>query len=99
MASSAAKFSEAVDETPFKVPDIPVIGNVSGQPLTSPDVIRDELKAQLTSPVQWTNSMRYLLRQGVDTFVEAGPGGVLLGLIKRIDRKAKRVKLGDTLPV
>jgi [acyl-carrier-protein] S-malonyltransferase len=99
MASSAAEFSEAVDETPFKVPDIPVIGNVSGQPLTSPDNIRDELKAQLTSPVQWTNSMRYLLGQGVDTFVETGPGGVLLGLMKRIDRKAKRVKLGDTLPV
>ena len=51
----------------------------------------DELKAQLTSPVAWHESMRYLLAQGANTFVEVGPGSVLLGLMKRIDRKAKRV--------
>jgi [acyl-carrier-protein] S-malonyltransferase len=97
MASSAVEFGEVVDDTRFTHPDIPVIGNVTGRPITSPDSIRDELKAQLTSPVQWTNSMRYLLGQGVDTFVEAGPGQVLLGLIKRIDRKAKRVYLKDSV--
>lgn len=97
MNSSVAEFSEAVDGTPFVTPEIPVIGNVSGRPLTSSDDIRVELKAQLTAPVQWTRSMRYLLDEGVDTFVETGPGDVLLGLMKRIDRKASRVKLMESI--
>jgi len=50
------------------------------------------LKAQLTSPVAWTESVRYLSAQGVDSYVEVGPGDVLLGLVKRIDREARRVK-------
>ena len=97
MASSTAEFAEAVDGKPFVTPAIPVIGNVSGAPLSSPEAIRTELKAQLTSPVQWTNSMQYLLDQGVDTFIETGPGSVLLGLMKRIERKAKRISLMDSL--
>jgi [acyl-carrier-protein] S-malonyltransferase len=71
---------------------VPIIGNVTARPLTTPDEIRTELEAQLTSAVAWTDSMQYLLDQGVDTFVEVGSGDVLLGLIKRIDRKAKRLK-------
>jgi [acyl-carrier-protein] S-malonyltransferase len=97
MAYSANEFAEAVDSTPLKSPDIPVVGNVSGQPLNSPEAIRGELKAQLTSPVQWTASMRYLLDEGVTTYVETGPGEVLLGLMKRIDRKVKRIKLTDSI--
>jgi [acyl-carrier-protein] S-malonyltransferase len=97
MASSAAGFAEAVDRTPFIDPVIPVIGNVSGRPLNSPGAIRSELKAQLTSPVQWTRSMRYLLDEGVDTFVETGPGNVLLGLMRRIDRKVNRVSLMESI--
>jgi len=92
MASASNKFGHAVDNTPITTPQFPVIGNVSGQPVTTIDQIQDELKAQLTSPVQWTESMNYLLGQEVDTFVEIGPGNVLLGLMKRINRKAKRVK-------
>jgi [acyl-carrier-protein] S-malonyltransferase len=97
MASSTGEFAQAVDETAFADPIIPVIGNVSGEPLASPDAIRSELKDQLTSPVQWAGSMRYLLDQGTDTFIETGPGGVLLGLIKRIDRKVKRINLLDSI--
>jgi [acyl-carrier-protein] S-malonyltransferase len=96
MASSSAEFAETVDSMPFTAPRIPVVGNVSGQPLTSPQLVRNELKDQLTSPVQWTRSMRYLLDEGVDTMVETGPGSVLLGLMKRIDRKVKRVSLLDS---
>jgi [acyl-carrier-protein] S-malonyltransferase len=73
-------------------PKVPIIGNVSAEPLTTPEAIREELKAQLTSPVQWTSSMRYLLSKGVSTFVEVGPGEILLRLMKRIDRKTERVK-------
>ncbi|MCB8943753.1 MAG: ACP S-malonyltransferase [Ardenticatenaceae bacterium] len=92
MASASAAFAEAVAATPVAVPQVPVIGNVTGRPLTTPDEIRAELEAQLTSAVAWTDSMQYLLEQGVDTFVEVGSGDVLLGLMKRIDRKAQRVK-------
>ena len=92
MASAAAAFAEAVAATPIAAPQVPIIGNVTGRPLTTPDEIRTELEAQLTSAVAWTDSMQYLLAQGVDTFVEVGSGEVLLGLMKRIDRKTKRIK-------
>ena len=92
MASASAEFARAVDGTPLQAPALPVIANATAVPLTTADEIRAELKAQLTSPVHWSDSMRYLLAQGVDTFVEVGPGNVLLGLLKRIDRRAKRLK-------
>ncbi len=93
MASAAEAFARAVDHTPIEAPTVPVIGNVDAVPLTTPEQIREELKAQLTSGVSWTGSMNYLLAQGVDTFVEVGPGDTLLSFIKRIDRQASRVKL------
>jgi [acyl-carrier-protein] S-malonyltransferase len=92
MASVAAEFAQAVDETPIQPPQMPIIGNVTAQPLTAVDDIRAELKAQLTSPVAWTDSVNYMVGQGVTTFVEVGAGDVLLGLVKRIHRKAKRIK-------
>lgn len=99
MASAAEAFAQAVDATPIQAPSVPVIANVTAQPLTTPDQIREELKAQLTAGVSWTDSMNYLLAQDVDTFVEVGPGDTLLSFMKRIERKANRVKLtfGDNL--
>lgn len=91
MASAAADFATAVDATPIAPPRIPIIGNVTAQPLTTPEAIRAELKAQLTASVLWTASMRYLIAQGVRTVVEVGPGDVLLSLMKRIDRQVERV--------
>ena len=93
MASAAAAFAQAVDDILIHPPTIPVIGNVTAQPLTTPEQIRDELKAQLTSGVAWTDSMNYLLGQGVERFVEVGSGDTLLSFMKRINRKATRVKL------
>ncbi|MCP4422351.1 MAG: ACP S-malonyltransferase [Chloroflexi bacterium] len=93
MTSAAEAFAQAVDDTPIHPPNIPVIGNVTAQPMTTPDQIRNELKAQLTSGVAWTDSMNYLLGQGVERFVEVGSGDTLLSFMKRINRKAKRVKL------
>lgn len=92
MASAAAEFAQAVADTPVQPAACPLIGNVSARPLTSPEEIRQELKAQLTSGVAWTASMNYLLEQGVERFVEVGPGETLLSFMKRIDRKAERVK-------
>ena len=91
MASAAAAFARVVDETRVEPPHIPVIGNVTARPLTTPSEIRAELKAQLTSSVAWMASMRYLCDNGVDTIVEVGPGDVLRGLMKRIERRVKRL--------
>lgn len=92
METAAAAFAEAVADTPIHPPNISIIGNVSAQPLTTVAAIKDEIQAQLTSPVAWTASMRYLLGQDVNTFVEVGPGNVLLSLVKRVNRKTKRIK-------
>jgi [acyl-carrier-protein] S-malonyltransferase len=92
MASAAEEFASAVDNTPIAPPRMPVIGNVTAQPLTTPEEIRAELKAQLTSPVRWTDSMNFLVEQGVDAVYEVGPGDVLLSLMKRINRSTARNK-------
>lgn len=91
MASAAAEFAQAVDTTPIRAPRVPIVGNVSAQPITDPGAIREEMRAQLTSPVAWTDSMRLLTELGVDTVIEVGPGDVLLGLMKRINRRTKRI--------
>ncbi len=93
MAPAADALAAAIEATPISAPQIPVIANVTAEPLTEPEAIRGELKAQLTSGVAWTTSMNYLLAEGVDSFVEVGPGDTLLSFSKRINRKAKRVKL------
>ncbi len=92
MASAGARFAEAVAATPLERPRVPVIGNTTASPLIEPAAIRAELAAQLTGPVRWTESIGYLVSQGVRTFVEVGPGDVLLGLVRRIDRASERVK-------
>ncbi|MDQ4078897.1 MAG: ACP S-malonyltransferase [Chloroflexota bacterium] len=90
MESVTREFTQIVTHTPFQNPAFPVIANVTAQPLRTPEAIREELVSQLTSPVRWTDSMRYLLEQDVTTFIEIGSGDVLTGLMKRIDRKVKR---------
>lgn len=95
MASVAAEFRAAVEATPLREPVVPVIGNVSAAPLTDVAAIREELGAQLTSPVRWTESMTYLLANGVSRFVEVGSKDVLSGLIRRISRDAARVTLNS----
>ncbi|MCL4870906.1 MAG: ACP S-malonyltransferase [Anaerolineae bacterium] len=91
MGSAAADFAHAVDNTPIISPRIPVIGNVSAQPLYTPDQIRTELKAQLTNRVRWTETVQYLAEQAVGRVIEVGPGEVLRGLVKRIDRRIERI--------
>ncbi len=91
----ANEFGELVRETAVSPPTLPIIGNVTALPLQTADDVRAELAAQLTSSIAWTASMRYMLAQGANTFVEVGPGKTLLGLVKRLDRKTKRIKFGE----
>ena len=99
MASVAQEYRAAVDATPLRMPDLPVVANISGHPLLSVDEIRDELAGQLTWPVRWTASMRWMVEQGMTRFVEVGPKDVLSKLVKRIDRGLEAISVGDVASV
>ena len=86
MADASAALGEAVAATPMRPPRVPVIANVTARPMTTPDEVRAELRQQMERPVQWTESVRTMAGMGVTTVIELGPGQVLTGLIKRIDR-------------
>lgn len=94
MQPARETFIPAIEATPFTAPKVPVIGNVNATPLVSPDDIRAELKIQLVSQVRWVESVRYMLGQGVTTFVELGAKDVLTGLLKRIDANATALAVG-----
>jgi len=93
MQQASAAFSCAVDGADIRPPRIPVIGNVQAQPLVGVTAIREELVAQLTQSVKWTQTVQWILAQGVVALVEIGPGDVLTGLAKRIDRQVRRFNL------
>lgn len=84
-----------LDAAAFNKPVIPVIGNVTALPLTTPEAVKDELIKQLLSPVQWVRSVDYMVQQGVASFIEIGPGRVLAGLIKRTNKEVALQNLGD----
>lgn len=79
---------QALDETEFRQPAFPVFANVTGEPAANPQEIRKLLKLQLLRPVKWEQAIRNMIPLA-DGFLEVGPGGVLTGLLKRIDRGVK----------
>ena len=87
MQPAVARLTAALQEVPFQSPRIPVISNVDAQTHADPEKIRELLVQQVVSPVLWENSMTYLLETGTDQFYEIGPGRVLRGLLRRINRK------------
>ncbi|MFK8053520.1 MAG: ACP S-malonyltransferase [Woeseiaceae bacterium] len=93
MEPAAEKLAETLAAVAIKRPSIPVINNVDVQIEQSPEAIQQALVRQLHSPVRWVESMREMGRQDVDTIFECGPGKVLCGLHKRIDRKVKTAPL------
>jgi [acyl-carrier-protein] S-malonyltransferase len=95
MANASAKFAEAVREAPIQDPSIPVIANVTAQPLRTADEIRTELSYQIERPVNWTGSVKTMVDLGVDTVIELGPGTVLSGLIKRIVADVRPLAITD----
>ena len=95
MQSAADGLAQAISTVAFNAPAIPVIGNASAKPLVSIGDVKDELVQQLCHPVQWQKSIEYIISQGVGLFVEVGPGKVLSGLIKRINKAAKTLSIGD----
>lgn len=84
MASAREELRAAIEQTEFTTPRCPIYQNVDAKPHTSPEEIKANLIAQLTSPVRWTQSVRAMLADGAEEFVECGPGTVLTGLISKI---------------
>jgi [acyl-carrier-protein] S-malonyltransferase len=99
MESATREFAAAVNSTPIRAPKIPVISNVTAQPLATADEIRHELVAQLTASVQWIKTVEYIAAQGVTKFIEVGPKDVLAGLIRRINKDVHAVSVGDVASV
>lgn len=87
MESAVEKLAAALADVELHKPAIPVVSNVDGRPHDDPEEIRELLVRQVVSPVRWEDSMRYLLDRGFDEYYEVGPGRVLRGLMKRINRK------------
>jgi [acyl-carrier-protein] S-malonyltransferase len=83
------EFRQAVEAVEFRRPAVPVVANVSAAPLESVEALREELVQQLTSPVRWVESIRYMIGQGVTEFVEIGPKDVLKKLMRRIDKSVQ----------
>jgi [acyl-carrier-protein] S-malonyltransferase len=95
MDSIQADWNAAVDACALETPVIPVVGNVHAKPMLTADELRADIKAQMQSRVRWTESVQLMLANGIRTYVEAGSGEVLLGLIKRIDAATERFTLGN----
>jgi len=95
MQMAVNAMSEIIANLAFNEPKIPIIGNTTAQPLNTADLIKEELCQQLCNCVQWQHSVEYIVANGVSTFIEIGPGKVLTGLIKRINRSVKLINIGD----
>ncbi len=90
MEFSLEEYYQALRTTTINQPKTPIIGNVNAAPLLSIADVQNELHLQLVSRVRWTESMRTMIDDGITTFIEIGPGSVLIGLLKRIDRSVSR---------
>lgn len=86
MEPAREKLAAEIDKIDFNQPTVPIVANVSADFAEDIDEIRDNLLAQLTNSVRWEESMRHMVESDVDTFIEVGPGQILKGLMKRIDR-------------
>lgn len=94
MEYASEGLQKALAEVEIKPTSIPVYSNVHAKPITQPDEIRQLLAAQLTSPVQWLEIVRNMIQDGASEFYEVGPGSVLRGLLKRINREVTGKSIG-----
>ena len=86
MEPARMELEEAIKSTTFNKPVCPVYQNVNAKPSIKPEVIKSNLVLQLTSPVRWTQSVLNMISDGATSFVEVGPGNVLQGLIKKVNK-------------
>lgn len=98
MEHASHQLVERLETVEFRDPHIPIVGNVSAGSIATVNGIREELVHHMERPVRWTESVREMIDMGATTFVELGPGNVLCGLIRRIDRDVATASLQDLLP-
>ncbi|QMV40210.1 ACP S-malonyltransferase [Cohnella cholangitidis] len=95
MQPAANNLSAKLASTDFNDAQVPVVANVHAKPVTSGQELRELLVKQVVSPVQWEDTIKYLISEGVDTFVEIGSGTVLAGLIKKIDKSVQVISINS----
>jgi [acyl-carrier-protein] S-malonyltransferase len=86
MEPAREELALAIENTKFSIPKCPIYQNVSTIATKDPAIIKKNLVSQLTAPVKWTQSMQQMINDGATNFVEVGPGNVLQGLMRKIDR-------------
>jgi [acyl-carrier-protein] S-malonyltransferase len=91
MEPAREELAVAIDKTSFSPPICPVYQNVSAQPVSDPQTIKANLMAQLTAPVRWTQTIQHMIRDGATNFIEVGPGKVLQGLVKKINKDMEAI--------
>ena len=89
--SDCASISSAIEQTVFNTPICPVYQNVTASAISNPDEIKKNLVLQLTAPVRWTQTMKQMLADGATEVIEVGPGKVLQGLFKKVDREIQTI--------
>ncbi|KAJ9543561.1 hypothetical protein OSB04_023268 [Centaurea solstitialis] len=94
MNPAVSKLESALADTQIRTPRIPVISNVDAQPHADPDTIRKILACQVTSPVQWETTVKTLLSRGLEKSYELGPGKVIAGIVKRMDKTSPIENIG-----
>lgn len=92
MEPAREELATAIENTTFNNPICPIYQNVSTKAVSLPDEIQQNLIAQLTAPVKWTQSIQQMIKDGATEFIEVGPGNVLQGLVKKIDRSVPTSK-------
>lgn len=95
MLTASNGLQPAIEQAEMTTATIPIVANVTALPITTPAEIRAELTQQVTASVRWITTIEYMVQQGVDRFIEIGPGSVLAGLVKRIAPDAERISIGD----
>lgn len=90
MEPAREELAAAINATEINTPICPVFQNVNAQPQTDPAVIKENLIAQLTGPVRWTQTVKNMIAEGATSFTELGPGKVLQGLVMKVDRTVER---------
>src|SRR5712671_1160150 len=95
MESAYVKLEKVLADVPMQAPRFPVISNVTGEEVKTPEEIRETLRDQVTGTVRWTDCMQRLIHLGCDFFIELGPGNVLAGLLKRTNRDINVMSVGD----
>tara|TARA_B110000211_G_scaffold92960_1_gene108356 strand:- start:500 stop:1375 length:876 start_codon:yes stop_codon:yes gene_type:complete len=87
MDPAREELADVINSTEFKNPVCPIYQNVNAQPVRNPEIIKQNLISQLTSPVKWTQIMKNMIADGATSFTEMGPGKTLQGLVKKVDRQ------------